>query len=105
MIEQELVDLLRSMSDEHLSNMGTILELDEEAHSPESICESVRWLYHSKTRELVKDGYKSAKSGVMGLLGRPTSPARQNEPPPVPSYGQVLEGFARDWGFSMMLMT
>lgn len=98
MIEQELVELLRSMSDEHLSNIGTILELEGEDASPESICESVRWLYHSKTRELVKDGYKSAKSGVMGLLGKPTSSAKQDEPPPVPSYEQLVEGFARVLG-------
>ena len=57
-IDEELVDLLHSLSGEHICNLATILEL-RETHSPESICESVRWLYHSKTRELVKDTYKS----------------------------------------------
>lgn len=96
MIEEELVDQLRSMSDEHVCNLGTILGLEEETHSPESICESIRWLYHSKTRELVRGGYKSAKSGVMGILGKPTSSVKQDEPPPIPSYKQLLEGFAKE---------
>jgi uncharacterized protein YaaW (UPF0174 family) len=97
-IEEELVDQLHSMSDEHVCNLGTILELKGEIHSPESICESIRWLYHSKTRELVKGGYKSAKYGVMGILGKPTSSVKQDEPPPVPSYKQLLKGFAKELG-------
>ncbi len=98
MIDEELVDLLHSVSDEHICNLATILELEGETHSPESICESVRWLYHSKTRELVKDSYKSARSSVMGLLGKPTTSVKRDEPPPVPSYKQLLEGFAKELG-------
>ena len=34
----------------------------------------------------------------MGLLGKPTTSVKRDEPPPVPSYKQLLEGFAKELG-------
>ena len=63
---------IESLSDNERRNLATILELDEQS-SPEQICESVRWMYWSRTRAKL--------TGAIGQTWTPLKSKRGKEQP------------------------
>ena len=87
-----LATQLAAMDPKHVTNLGHILGLNPEQATVDSVCDAIRWRYHSKTREAVVAGASDVVGRVGKLLGRDSEPT---QPPPVPTYIDLLAGLAR----------
>ena len=90
-----LATLIGDCDDKHRANLAALLE--SSGNSREALCETVRWLYHSKVRSSIRDGAKGGTSKVLDWLGKN---ADTLQPGPdddhLPTWEQLVEGFARN---------
>ena len=85
--------LVASLSSEHRANLANIL--DVEGNDTASICEELRWLYHSKVRKEVRaKGHAAANVVLSKTTGKHVNPITDEDYPP-PSWAELIEGLAR----------
>lgn len=61
----EISEKISNWSEEDLGNLAAILRIKNFDGSRESICNSFKWLYHSKSRAKIKNGAKNFKSFIV----------------------------------------
>ena len=66
----DLQTKLDAWGNEDLANLATILELDDTKQSIVSINDALKWHYHSKVRENVKDAVSSAWGWARSIAGQ-----------------------------------
>ncbi|MDE0661369.1 MAG: hypothetical protein OXI79_17175 [Gammaproteobacteria bacterium] len=89
-----LTSLIGECSDQDRGNLGALLESSSDSH--ESLCEKVRWLYHSKVRSSIRDGAKGGTLKVLELFGKDSELLQPGpDDDPLPTWEQLVEGLAR----------
>lgn len=85
--------LVASLSSEHRENLAYILAV--KGDDAASICEELRWLYHSKVRKEIRAKSHAAANVVLTkTTGRHVDPITDEDYPP-PSWADLIEGLAR----------
>lgn len=93
MTVSDLEQYLGSLDPKHLANLGHILHLPEcDQREVGDICDAIRWRYHSRTREALRNGALQAGSRVRRLWR--DGAVASSSLPPLPSYAELVEGLA-----------
>ena len=87
-----LTAVINDLSKEDRANLAVVLELGEGSQDAE-ICETIRWLYHSKVRSAVKKAFWDAGRELEKLTGRNMATPKEADYP-IPTWNQLIEGLA-----------
>ena len=94
----DLLALVGRLAHEDRANLAATLGLEPDS-APEEICETIRWLYHSKVRREIRKGARSvvgfAKSYLPDALGVASKVATENDDYPVPTWADLVDHVGR----------
>ena len=89
-----IATLISECGDKDRANLSALLE--SSGDSQEALCETVRWLYHSKVRSTIRDGAKGGTLKVLEWVGKnPKSMQPGPNDDPLPSWEQLVKGLAQ----------
>ncbi len=84
--------LLVPLSREDRANLACILRIEED--DVNSICERIRWLYHSKVRKEISSKAHAAADFALSKTGKRMTGSTEEDYRP-PSWAELIEGLAR----------
>ena len=93
--------LIGSFAREDRANLAATLRL-EQTPSVDELCETIRWLYHSRVRRAVVYGASTLASealrlgeSILGTRERAPHKPRDDDDYPIPTWSDLVEGLAR----------
>lgn len=94
----DLMALVRRLAHEDRANLAATLGLEPNS-APEEICETVRWLYHSKVRREIRrrtdDVFDWVKSYLPDAPGAKSKAAAENDEYPLPTWADLVDHIGR----------
>ena len=99
----DLKNFLSGLAEGHRANLSAVLKMATPEPSSEELCNEIKWLYHSKSREAVKTTSGAAVNAVSAVTERvigkrieqPTLLSGEVE---MPSYEELVHGLAKKLG-------